>query len=268
MSNKLTVCVLLLYVPHHLHFPYSYAGQFIKSVTSSALLWTHITFILEPTLAAAESTRCSSWTSLTTMNTREMEMNRSSCLAQCSYTLSLTLATTGSHNNSADIEQKEPDKEKLTTEEYQEAVKRLEQRRKNVASRKAQINRWFEYRYKKEKNRSKPGARVPYTALIQGLTGKEPRKPRLRSSINLWRKTARAAIKDELQAMDPPVEQCNVAKTREAIVRRMFSMLHLTEQMRWKQATLDEHKAAIAAFEAGVSAMLRPRVVDAVHQIL
>ncbi|PPQ82320.1 hypothetical protein CVT25_008448 [Psilocybe cyanescens] len=47
MSNKLTVCVLLLYVPRHSHFPYSYVGQFIKSVTLSVPLWTHITFILE-----------------------------------------------------------------------------------------------------------------------------------------------------------------------------------------------------------------------------
>ena len=64
-----------------------------------------------------------------------------------------------------------------------------------------QIKCWLAYQYMKDNDLdpNESGARNPYRVLLQKLTGTRASRPRLKTPANIWRKTHREQIEDEVR---------------------------------------------------------------------
>ncbi|KAF8971656.1 hypothetical protein BDZ97DRAFT_1650694 [Flammula alnicola] len=135
-------------------------------------------------------------------------------------------------DDAIDADYKEPDAEKLSPEEYAEALVMLERRQKILEFRRAQIKRWFAYQYMKDHDLDpkETGAHNPYRALLYKLTGKESNRPRLKPPVN-------------------GIQRSGLASLREKIVRELFAKLPEDERRRWRQTATREHGEAEKAWK-------------------
>ncbi|PPQ76893.1 hypothetical protein CVT26_000663 [Gymnopilus dilepis] len=156
-----------------------------------------------------------------------------------------------------DPEMEEPDAEKMSPEDYQQALKALEQRSETIRYRKAQIKRWQAYQYMKDNDVDvmEPSAENPFSALVQQLSGKEAQRPRKKTPVNVWRKTQRhnieARVKNLAEAQGIPKDRW--AALRDKVARQMFSELPAATQDKWKVQAGEESKAAFDEYERSVS---------------
>ncbi|KAF8202529.1 hypothetical protein BJ912DRAFT_842680, partial [Pholiota molesta] len=131
-----------------------------------------------------------------------------------------------------DIEEEVPDETQLGSEQYAAAMLTVEERRKAVVFRKAQIKRWLEYQHMKDcdMDPKDSGAHNPYRILLHKLTGTTIHCPRRRSAVNVWRKTQRAIIEEE-------------------VAKELYARLPSDEKAEWEVRSRDEHAAAIKAWK-------------------
>lgn len=160
-----------------------------------------------------------------------------------------------------------PDSSTMSKEEYTLALENLEQRRKLLLFRKAvsvygglfilkgsdfnfqQIKRWFAYQYIKDQDMDpkESGAQDPYRALLFKLTGVGMQRPRLKSSVNTWRKSQREEIEREVRrvVLRDGTPRSQLAKVRDIIARKLFEALPAEEQKHWGDLAKEEHEAAL-----------------------
>ena len=164
-----------------------------------------------------------------------------------------------------------PDIESLGEEDYNAAMKELEERQKLLAFRKAvseflvclvcpeglsnfkQIKRWLAYQYMKDHDIDprESGAHNPYRILLHKLTGSSTQKPRQKAPVNVWRKLERKGIDLEAKKM---IERDNIppskyAAVRDKVAREMFNLLSPEEKAQWVEQAKEEHEAAMAKWK-------------------
>ncbi|KAF8157506.1 hypothetical protein BJ912DRAFT_866974 [Pholiota molesta] len=156
-------------------------------------------------------------------------------------------------DDAADYERFAPDPDRLTQEEYANAMAEIAERRVLINFRKAQIKRWMAYQYMKDNdlNPKESGAYNPYNAIFTKLTGKEVNRPRCKTAVNVWRKTHREEIEAELKRRlgDLAGKRDQLAAERDRIARAMFSKLDDEEQRQWKSAAQAEHNEAMKEYK-------------------
>ncbi|PPQ77171.1 hypothetical protein CVT26_008091 [Gymnopilus dilepis] len=156
-----------------------------------------------------------------------------------------------------EIDYPEPDREKLSEEEYEAAVKALEERRKRVAFKKGQIKRWLAYQYQKDHDVDTKfnGAHNPYRALLFKLTGHQFVRPRAKTACNVWRKTMRAEIEEKVKAKvaTESIGRGQLAALRDKIAREMFCDLPAEERRKWSDVADKESREALKAWEEEIN---------------
>lgn len=97
------------------------------------------------------------------------------------------------------------------------------------------------------------GAQNPYRLLLHKLTGTSSQKPRLKSPVNVWRKTQRREIDSEVQDITArtPVARNRLAALRDKVAREMFEKLPEVEKTQWVEQAKEEHEAALAQWKKG-----------------
>jgi hypothetical protein len=92
------------------------------------------------------------------------------------------------------------------------------------------------------------GALDPYRILLNKLTGASSQRPRLKSPVNVWRKTARAEI-DGIVKQKGDVPRAQMAKHRDQVAREMFAKLSVEERKSWEEQAKEEHEEALKAWK-------------------
>jgi len=171
-------------------------------------------------------------------------------------------------DDAADVDVTEPDQNRMGDEEYDAAIKRLAERQKLFSYRKAvsralftsnvtvltyqlqQIKRWLAYQHMKAQDLDpkESGALDPYRILLNRLIGTSAQRPRLKSSVNVWRKTARAEI-DAVVKQKGDVPRAQMAKHRDQAARDMFSKLSEEEKEQWAEQAKEEHEEALKTWK-------------------
>ena len=95
------------------------------------------------------------------------------------------------------------------------------------------------------------GASNPYRVLLQKLTGSYSQRPRLKSAVNVWRKTARLEIDAIVKEKQLPHAQ--MAKHRNQMAKEMFARLSVEEKQQWAEQAKDDHEEALEAWKAETS---------------
>ena len=95
------------------------------------------------------------------------------------------------------------------------------------------------------------GANNPYRILLHKLTGSSIQKPRLKTAVNVWRKTQREAIDGEVKeiAKRGAIARSSLAATRDKVARDMFERLPAEERAGWVEQAKEEHDAAMARWK-------------------
>lgn len=136
-----------------------------------------------------------------------------------------------------DLDQVPPDIESLSEEDYIAATKKLEERQKLLAYRKAvsgifkfvwfvlfvlkafkQIKHWLAYQYMKDQDIDprESGAHNPYHILLHKLTSTSTQKLRQKAPVNIWWKSERKEIDFEAKKI---IENDNIPPSKHAAVR-------------------------------------------------
>jgi len=157
----------------------------------------------------------------------------------------------------ADDEQEQPDQDKLTTEEYEEEIRRLTAHADLIAVRKGvrcdclfrrlptltlkqQLKRWMAYHYMKDLDldAKESGAINPYRVLLHKLTGVGLVKGRHRTPIEIWRKIATNREAIAAAAKDRGADKKTGVTIRGQVAKEMFEAL--SEETRDEYAALAE----------------------------
>ena len=88
------------------------------------------------------------------------------------------------------------------------------------------------------------GAEDPYRILLHKLTGVSSQRPRLKSTVNVWRKTVRVEIEAIVKQKDG-VSRSQMAKLRDQTAREMFANLSAEEKKEWAEQAKEEHEEAL-----------------------
>jgi hypothetical protein len=167
-----------------------------------------------------------------------------------------------------DPDRAEPDRETLNDEEYAAALEEVEERRRSLIYRKAvsssvtscfvctlilrhkqQIKRWHAYQYMKDHDLDPKdsGLSNPYRVLLHRLTGTSIQRPRMRSAMNIWRRTEAQVIEAEVRrlVLEGEISRPKVVTLREGVAKKMFSQLSEDEREGWKAQAEEEHETAI-----------------------
>ncbi|PPQ76173.1 hypothetical protein CVT24_006599 [Panaeolus cyanescens] len=96
------------------------------------------------------------------------------------------------------------------------------------------------------------GALNPFNVLLYKLTGVGYQRPRLRSPVNVWRRTHRAEIEEEAQALalkDTRSQRQKLANLREKVAKSKFDMLGEVEKTYYRELAKKEHEETIKKWE-------------------
>ncbi|KDR83153.1 hypothetical protein GALMADRAFT_134648 [Galerina marginata CBS 339.88] len=151
-------------------------------------------------------------------------------------------------------EYEEPDADTLSPEDYAAAIEKLDERRKTINFRKAQIKRWMAYQYMKDHdiNDMDSGLDNPYRMILHKITGVPVQRPRQRSAVNTWRKTQREAIEHEVKLQTKKVggvHRDKLAAFRDKIAKTMFCKLTKEEQTQWEEQAKEEQKERLVQWK-------------------
>lgn len=118
-----------------------------------------------------------------------------------------------------------------------------------------QIKRWMAYQYRKDHDLdpTQSGAHNPFRILLARLLGNtQLDRPRLKTAVNVWRKTRRADIEEEAQrlvverlANGGKKKKDGLIAARDSVARQMFAELSEEDRNFWKQEAKAEHDAAL-----------------------
>ena len=95
------------------------------------------------------------------------------------------------------------------------------------------------------------GAQNPYRLLLHKLSGTSTQKPRLKTPTNVWRKTQRKEIDDEVKKITERtiIPRSAMAATRDKVARDLFERLPEAEKAEWAEQAKEEHEAALARWK-------------------
>lgn len=113
-----------------------------------------------------------------------------------------------------------------------------------------QIKRWLAYQHMKDQDLDPKdsGALDPYRLLLHKLTGVSSQRPRLKSAVNVWRKTARAEI-DATVKEKGNVPRAQMAKLRDQTAREMFAKFSEEERAQWAEQAKEDHEEAMKGWK-------------------
>lgn len=96
------------------------------------------------------------------------------------------------------------------------------------------------------------GAHNPYRVLLHKLTGSTIHCPRRRTTVNVWRKTQRPIIKEEVKsrAMTLKTKLVGMAALRDKVTKELYAGLNAEEKSQWEEQAKEEHEAAVKAWKA------------------
>ena len=99
---------------------------------------------------------------------------------------------------------------------------------------------------------SKTKADNPYRILLGQLTGASSKTPRLKTVVNIWRKSYTQEIEKEvtLCAKRDNLDKKKLAPVREKVAREMFEKLSLRDKDRWTKQAKEDHKAEIKEWKS------------------
>jgi hypothetical protein len=91
------------------------------------------------------------------------------------------------------------------------------------------------------------GLSNPYRVLLHRITGTSIQRPRMRSAMNVWRRTEAPVIEAEVRrlVLEGGISRPMVAKLREGVAKEMFLQLNEDEREGWKAKAKEEHETAI-----------------------
>ena len=92
------------------------------------------------------------------------------------------------------------------------------------------------------------GAQDPYRVLLHKLTGVSSQRPRLKSAVNVWRKTARVEIEANTKEKGG-IPRAQQAALRDKIAREMFAVLRKEEKDGWAEQAKEEHEEALKTWK-------------------
>jgi len=107
----------------------------------------------------------------------------------------------------------------------------------------------------KDLNPQQTDANNPFQVLLQQLTGSKAEKPRLKTPGNVWRKTHRLEIEQEVsrQAQAAGIPKNKVAPLREKIASKLYNELDDTKKQAWAQRAKEEHDLAMEKWKEEVN---------------
>ena len=171
-------------------------------------------------------------------------------------------------DDAAEVDITEPDQDRMSNEEYEEAINQLAERQKLFSYHKAvsralftsnatvltyqlqQIKRWLAYQHMKAQDLDpkESGAQDPYRILLSRLIGTSAQRPRLKSTVNVWRKTVQAEI-DAVVKQKGDIPRAHMAKHCDQVVREMFLKLSVEEREQWAEQVKEEHEEALRTWK-------------------
>ncbi|PPR07319.1 hypothetical protein CVT26_013679 [Gymnopilus dilepis] len=178
-------------------------------------------------------------------------------------------------DDAPDPEPDEPDREKMTEEEYQEALEAMETRMGIFRFRRAvshtvyflrrqrlgspamsnpqQIKRWMAYQYMKDQDACSSDSSTSNSLanVMSQLTGKDGGKPRKKTAVNVWRKSQRQVIDLKVKSIADAqgIPKDRMAALRDKVAREMFNALPAAVQAKWKEQALKESELANEEWE-------------------
>lgn len=97
------------------------------------------------------------------------------------------------------------------------------------------------------------GAYNPYRALLAKLVGKSADRLRLKTAVNIWRKTERPLIESQAKEivevsknrpLAPGEKKESLIAVRDRVARSIFAQLPKEDRLFWEQEAAEEHKKA------------------------
>jgi hypothetical protein len=91
------------------------------------------------------------------------------------------------------------------------------------------------------------GLSNPYRVLLHQLTGTSIQRLRMRSAMNIWRRSEGAVIEAEVRrlVLEGGISRSKVVSLRERVAKEMFSQLSEDEREGWKAQAMEEHDTVI-----------------------
>lgn len=91
------------------------------------------------------------------------------------------------------------------------------------------------------------GLSNPYRILLHRLTGTSIQRPRMRSAVNVWRRTEVQVIEAEVRrlVLEGHISRPKVVTLRERVAKEMFSKLSEEEREEWGARAKEEHEKAV-----------------------
>jgi hypothetical protein len=122
---------------------------------------------------------------------------------------------------------------------------------------KQQIKRWMAYQYMKDNDLDPKdsGAQNPYRILLHQLTGAHLQRPRLKTAANVWRRTHKEEIEEEVkkQANACGWNRKKLAPLREKIAKEKFGALSPDVRLDWERMAKDEHEEAVELYNKEIN---------------
>lgn len=87
----------------------------------------------------------------------------------------------------------------------------------------------------------------PYHVLLHRLTGTSIQRPRMKSAMNIWRRTEAPVIEAEVRrlVLEGGISRSKVVALRERVAKEIFFELSEEERDEWKAQAKLEHEKAV-----------------------
>jgi hypothetical protein len=96
------------------------------------------------------------------------------------------------------------------------------------------------------------GAHNPYRVLVHKLTGTTIQCPRRRTAVNVWRKTQRESIEQEVKCRAATIgtRLSGMAALRDKVAKEFYGNLDAEEKAQWEAQAKEDHEAAVTAWKS------------------
>ncbi|KAF9044029.1 hypothetical protein BJ165DRAFT_1528604 [Panaeolus papilionaceus] len=155
-----------------------------------------------------------------------------------------------------DAEEEELDESDYSPDEWRKMMREREAKRKALLKLQSQFQGWFSYCYIKTraalKRKETAQKDHPFAHLFRLLEG-NPKKPRQRAAINVWRQGFSVAIEEAATKAVTDAKgnlSKDLAGVRAKTAKEMFDALPEEDREHYLMLAKEEHKAALAAYKA------------------